>query len=1030
MLLKLKKYIYCLLILFLLIMVGSCSNLFSEKTRNGQSGKASLRISCGNVSRTALPITLEENLTNLILYGMNNTEAIKLGEWSSFTDAEQSNVSIDSGLWSFILLAKDGCINYFGIIENISVEEDSECELIFNLHPGKVEITSSGVNIANPIEQSDKTGFVELIFDIKNKDFTNYIRISAVDLNGETITSVTPVLYELTDTDKNSTDPIKIKIQIPEGNFYVVADLFYDKACRVEVLEHVESAVVISDAISRAFVEINSTLSVYQVQYELNGGSWDIGYEPPAGYTKYSVLPGSDVLISKDNHFEGWYTDPELTHRAKAITSNTTLYAKWRRGRSTKFTIEIQNNPDQNFIYSVNNFNARFGINDYNGTPDYVKWYVDNQLVETNEGFFSFYPDRFTNETYTITAVYDNGRKSQTAFVNTSIPIDYKISSSEFYELANRLSSEVPYYSEYNEYDYYYCSIEFTDKNPDLYEIARALEASPHVYYYLDFSNCSELKELPQKVLISGTSDEYINLFSERYNIEGLRFPGGIQIKSQSLCNMNSLYYLIFEDGDNYIEVMAATNSKRLEYISFGDGNNTIKPACFEATSLMYVYIGNGNLTAEENSFWADSRTAGNAVLHIGKGDMNLRSNSVGNSFKKVYKDDGNTILSGAIAGLSLEEIYLGNGDVDIASGGFHASKVIKKFSMGDGTLKVGYGIGGTNGCSFWNSSLEEFNFGNGDKDLGAAAFCHTKLEYIDLKNGNVTARTPAFGENVNLKSFRMGDGDYIEIGNTTIYANPLLEEIIFGNGTHFFSATSFYQNPSLKRIILGDGDTTFGSTCSVENKALESVKVGKGKVSVGSNSFNGCVSLKTFEAEDGISKIDNAAFLNCELLENIRINADCSEIGEAAFINCTNITFTVDSGNRYFSTYDDGKGLMNYDKTELYYWNAEGDIELPDGAEIKNASLFSNNTKITSVTIPESYTEFRSSYISSSPSCTSIILKDTENWYYTSSLENAVAKTNGMKVEVNGEELYQLLTNYSQSKAPVYLYKVEDSND
>ena len=77
---------------------------------------------------------------------------------------------------------------------------------------------------------------------------------------------------------------------------------------------------------------------LYNITYELNGGTWADGFDYEETYTIESaadlVLPTSEHLTKQRFVFDGWYDNPEYEGTAidslKGRTGDLTVYAKWR----------------------------------------------------------------------------------------------------------------------------------------------------------------------------------------------------------------------------------------------------------------------------------------------------------------------------------------------------------------------------------------------------------------------------------------------------------------------------------------------------------------------------------------------------------------------------------------------------------------------------------------------------------------------------------------------------------------------------
>ena len=690
-------------------------------------------------------------------------------------------------------------------------------------------------------------------------------------------------------------------------------------------------------------------------------------------------------------------------------------------------SVQIESLNDMSLSYDKNTYSVKFTCDE---PGEDLYWLVDSKVMATEVNTFTFYPKRIDDDVYTITAVNKKDFKSVSAYVNFKLPVDYEIASTDFYAWAQAIQEADNQLKEiYN--------IKFTDSEPSLYEIGRTLTDFTSLNFALDFSECYELKVVPMAVANPNDSEDKLPPLAHKDNLFGINF-GDIDITTEagSLVNNTNLEYLIFGDKENIINNGTAQNSNALKYVSIGNGNVVINGSAFSPVSLKYISIGNGNNTLKSSVFSYGTYTGeitSTFEMYIGKGETIIEPACLPKNLSKLYIDDGHTIISPAQNGPS--EIYLGKGNVEIYAGAYHYSSIIKKIVMQDGDLSIGEQPGSsTTGMSFYNSSLEEFVFGNGDKLFLTAAFYQSNLKEIDLKDGNVTVHSPALGGMKNLKKFRMGNGDFTETGNVTMHGNSVLEEISFGNGKHMFTkGNTFISCPKLKNFSAGDGDTIFGINCFSGDAALETAIVGHGDIQVQETAFRGCKSLKTLTCLDGVSFVGKEAFDGCVLLEQITLNDNCTELGENAFRNCANITFIVSQTNPSFYTSDEGRCLKDKQNNQILYWAPVGDVILPEDQKIDFAYLFGENKNITSLTIPAIYDLLSSTDIETNTALQSITLKDPQNWYYTTDSEDALNKENGIKLEVNGPELLELLLPKEDSNGNIiytYLYKLEEGQN
>ena len=130
-----KKFFETTIILFLTLIMFSCSNPFEttlkETKSNAKTKAAFITLSLdGYNSRTVLPETDQALFTDLVLKGTKSGGIEEeLGAWDSVTEMQDATIPVSTGSWTFELSAKQGGTTLSGTVQkNIKIGDN---ELFF-----------------------------------------------------------------------------------------------------------------------------------------------------------------------------------------------------------------------------------------------------------------------------------------------------------------------------------------------------------------------------------------------------------------------------------------------------------------------------------------------------------------------------------------------------------------------------------------------------------------------------------------------------------------------------------------------------------------------------------------------------------------------------------------------------------------------------------------------------------------------------------------------------------------------------------
>ena len=232
--------------------------------------------------------------------------------------------------------------------------------------------------------------------------------------------------------------------------------------------------------------------------------------------------------------------------------------------------------------------------------------------------------------------------------------------------------------------------------------------------------------------------------------------------------------------------------------------------------------------------------------------------------------------------------------------------------------------------------------------------------------------------------------------GNTTVTSITIPESVTsIGEG-------AFYSCTNLTSITIPDSVTSIGNSAFQSCTNLTSVTIPDSVTSIGDWAFADCISLASVTIPDSVTSIGNYAFNSCTSLTSITIPDSVTSIGNSAFESCTSLTSVtlpilfIDSYPSFSLSSDQvllyGVGtsgdwaysVLDSQATITGYSGAGGAVDIPavvDGIPVVKVGngwppIFgSDNTNLTSITIPDSVTSIGEYAFSNCSNLTSVTI-------------------------------------------------------
>ena len=282
----------------------------------------------------------------------------------------------------------------------------------------------------------------------------------------------------------------------------------------------------------------------------------------------------------------------------------------------------------------------------------------------------------------------------------------------------------------------------------------------------------------------------------------------------------------------------------------------------------------------------------------------------------------------------------------------------------------------------------------------------------IDYTGDDTAIVLPEKYNNENYKIYRNAF-----IGNTT------LTNVVIGNGVTHIDEKAFHNCTSLTNVSIGDGVETIGAYAFNGCSNLKSVVLTKDSslLKIENHSFENCSNLKNITIPNSVTSIGESAFSGCASITSITIPNSVTSIGSYAFAACSGLTIYCENDSQpsgwhkywndwsYYST-DYTPVVWDYKNNEIandgyvyimsdnirYALNndvavvarqpisSEKSIIVPTSITHKNKDYyvirivvhaFSNNTSITTVTIPDSITAIEGYVFSGCTALTEVIM-------------------------------------------------------
>ena len=414
--------------------------------------------------------------------------------------------------------------------------------------------------------------------------------------------------------------------------------------------------------------------------------------------------------------------------------------------------------------------------------------------------------------------------------------------------------------------------------------------------------------------------------------------------------------------GDN-----AFCNCSGLTSVTIGNSVTSIGYSAFSCSSLTSITIPNSVTSIGEMAFWCSSSLE-SIVVEDGNTKYDSRENC-----NAIIETENNALIAGC-----------------------------KNTVIPNSVTSIGYG-------AFACSGLTSVTIPNSVASIGDVAFwCCSGLTNVEIPNGVTSIGRQAF-DGTGLYN-NQPDGLFIVDGWLLGYKGDApTGEVIIPNSVVGVADLALAGCSDITSVEIPNSVTSIGHQAFDGCSGLTSITIPNSVTSIGNSAFNGCSGLTNVEIPNGVTSIGYAAFNNCSGLASVTIGNGVTAIEDYAFNSCGNLKKVINLSNLDIvaGSYEHGWVAYYADEVitvpggvlidEYIFVESEGvnvltkyigndaDIVLPASCNGENyvigANVFSGNTNITSITVPNSVTAIAEDAFLDCTSLTAVYINDLAAW-------------------------------------------------
>ena len=509
----------------------------------------------------------------------------------------------------------------------------------------------------------------------------------------------------------------------------------------------------------------------------------------------------------------------------------------------------------------------------------------------------------------------------------------------------------------------------------------------------------------------------------------------------ESLCNMSFGNY---ESNPLCYAHHLYINGKEVTDLAIPNSVTSIGSSAFSGCSgLTSVTIPNSVTSIGEDAFYGctglTSITIPNSVTSIGS-----------SAFYKVK----HVIYTGSATGSPWGAIAV-NGFVD---GDFvfsdNTKTTLLAYIGNGGDVTIPSGVTSIGSSAFYDcDGLTSVTIPNSVTSIGSSAFSGCSgLTSITIPNSVTSIGYEAFEGCTGLTSITIPNS-VTSIGSSAFDGCTGLTSITIPNSVTSIGYEAFEGCTGLTSIEIPNSVTSIGGSAFGGCTGLTSIIIPNSVTSIGWSAFSGCSNIENADINsqsaldaisftnkltsiklgDKITSIASSKFSGCSGLTSVTIPSSVTSIGSSAFNGCTGLKEVINksdlnitkgsTANGYVAYYADyvcngGKTVIgdfifsDQDKTLVKYTGNGGNITLPEnfngGSYTIGASVFSGNTTLTSITIPNSVTSIGEHAFDGCTGLTSVTIPNSVTSIGTTAFHDCSALTNA---DINSQSALDVIS-------------------
>lgn len=452
----------------------------------------------------------------------------------------------------------------------------------------------------------------------------------------------------------------------------------------------------------------------------------------------------------------------------------------------------------------------------------------------------------------------------------------------------------------------------------------------------------------------------------------------------------------VFTRTSTEIPEMPEDNSilDKIEYI--GEIYKDITPSNVESKITEIVESGATEATLFLRDFTNDDVVNG-SVLKSAISNYEEQLN-VFLVFSNVDNPNLNTIGSYALSGCgNIVGVYFSENVKVIENSAFLAATKLKYVTLSKGCQII-------ENNAFYNTCIENIILPETLTTIERAAFLNTEISSIFIPASVISIGEGPFASGKLREILISEDNKSYKVIDNVLYTND---------------SKTIIQYPSLKEDInytILDSVERIGEYAFYKNTFLTSVTLPSELKSIGYSAFGYCEKIEFLEVPDSVNSIEGYAFSYMSALERIELPEILDKLGNGTFSNCSSLkSVSIPAG---------GTEILRFTCTGC---SSLESVKIPDGIK-ELPSTFSGCASLISVIIPDSVINLNSTFLSCKSltdviigenvelieefaflgcdSLSSVIFKNTTQFYCASKIEDAKQFKNGEYVSVTDPEL------------------------